>query len=179
MAEKRRRTGSERRQLHRQRRGGAQAASGGSCSDGDEGRRRARRGSPNQGLGKCPGSTETRAEHARGPGLVEPRAGDVPGEHGSCAQDSTRLPGLVESRAGDAPGSTPAGGAHRTTKKQEGHRTSEYQLAGRCARQARSRQNYATQGRIKPQGRRYVDSSPEKAGASTDLHAGSSTANLQ
>jgi hypothetical protein len=36
----------------------------------------------------------------------------VPGEHGSCAQDSARLPGLVEPRAGDAPGSTSAGGAH-------------------------------------------------------------------
>ena len=93
--------------------------------------------------------------------------------------ESVHTPGPSKQRAEDAPGSTSAGGAHQTTKKQEGHRTSEYQLAGRCARQARSRQNYATQGRIKPQGRRYVDSSPEKAGASTDLHAGSSTANLQ
>ena len=148
-----------RRQLQRRRSGGARAASGGSCSGGGAAEHRQQ--------AEAAAATETRAEdaHAR--------------EHGSCAQDSTRLPGLVESRAGDAPGSTPAGGAHRTTKKQEGHRTSEYQLAGRCARQARSRQNYATQGRIKPQGRRYVDSSPEKGGAGTDLHAGSSTANLQ
>jgi hypothetical protein len=67
----------------------------------------------------------------------------------------------------------------RTTKKQEGHRASEYQLSGRCARQTRNRQNHAPQGRIKPQRRRYVDSSPEKDGAGTDLHAGSSMANLQ
>ena len=159
-----------RRQLPR-RRGGTQAASGGSCSGRDVAAHRQQT--------EAAAATETWSEDARAQGLVEPRAGDVPGEHGSCAQDSARLPGLVEPRAGDTPGSTSAGGAHRTTKKQEGHRTSEYQLAGRCALQARSRQNYATQGRIKPQGRRYVDSSPEKAGASTDLHAGSSTANLQ
>ena len=175
-----------RRQLQRRRSGGARAASGGSCSGGGAAahRQRAeaaaaaetwrRTGSKRRQLQR-----RRRWQKTRTPRLVEPRAGDVPGEHGSCAQDSACLPGLAEPRAGDAPGSTPAGGAHRTTKKQEGHRTSEYQLAGRCARQARSRQNYATQGRIKPQGRRYVDSSPEKAGASTDLHAGSSTANLQ
>ena len=174
-----------RRQLHRRRSGGARAASG-SCSRGGAAahRQRAeaaaaaetwrRTGSKRRQLQR-----RRRGQKTRAPGLVEPRAGNVPGEHGSCAQDSACLPGLVEPRAGDAPGSTSAGGAHQTTKKQEGHRTSEYQLAGRCAHQARSRQNYATQGRIKPQGRRYVDSSPEKAGASTDLHAGSGTANLQ
>jgi hypothetical protein len=66
--------------------------------------RRARRGSPNQGLRTCPGSTETRAEYAQAPGLVEPRAEDVPEEHGSRAQNSARLPGPVEPRAGDVPG---------------------------------------------------------------------------
>jgi hypothetical protein len=150
-----------RKQLQRRRSGGARAASGGSCSGGGAAAHRQR--------AEATAAAETwRRTGSKRRQLQRRRRGQ-----------KTRTPRLVELRAGDAPGSTPAGGAHRTTKKQEGHRTSEYQLAGRCARQARSRQNYATQGRIKPQGRRYVDSSPEKAGASTDLHAGSGTANLQ
>jgi hypothetical protein len=61
----------------------------------------------------------------------------------------------------------------RHSKVQDHEETSESQLAGRCVGQARNRQNYAPQGSIKPQGKRYVDSSPEKVGAGTDHHAGS------
>ena len=92
-----------RRQLQRRRSGGARAASGGSCSGGSAAahRQRAeaaaaaetwrRTGSKRRQLQR-----RRRGQKTRTPRLVEPRAGDVPGEHGSCAQDSARLPGLVE-----------------------------------------------------------------------------------